>query len=89
MLRAASYLGVSDRTIRRILNTGISYDNFIYKFEMEEENPFVVINKESNILKEYYSIRAMAKNMAISRSVILEYINTNKLLNNKYLITKK
>lgn len=88
MLSAANYLGVSDRTIRRVLNTGISYDNFIYKFEIEKENPIVVINKEINTIKEYHSIRAMAKDMGISRSTIMEYINTNKLLDNIYLITK-
>jgi hypothetical protein len=32
MTSAAKYLGVSDRTIRRVLDTGKSYDNYIYKF---------------------------------------------------------
>jgi group I intron endonuclease len=45
MISAAKYLGVSDRTIRRILNTGISYDNYVYHFEVASEQPIIVVNK--------------------------------------------
>jgi hypothetical protein len=63
---AAKYLSVSNRTISKILNTGISYDNLIYKFEVPKEYPIVVINKENNTVKEYYSIRATAKSLGVS-----------------------
>lgn len=89
MTSAAKYIGVSDRTIRRILNTGISYDNYIYKFEITTEYPIIVYNKKDNITKKYYSIRAIAKDIKVSTSSISKYINTNKLLKDIYLINKK
>jgi hypothetical protein len=33
---AAKHLGVNNKTISRILNTGISYDNYIYIFEIKD-----------------------------------------------------
>jgi NUMOD1 domain len=66
MLSAANYVGVSDRTLRRVLNTGISYDNFIYEFEIETNNPIIVLNKEDNTTRNFYSIRTAAKDMGIS-----------------------
>ena len=89
MTSAAEYLGVSIRTIRRILNSGISYDGYIYKFEVLTGHPLVVVNKESNRIKEYYSIRTAAKDLGVSPLSISKYINTNKLLKDIYLISKK
>jgi len=54
MTSAAKYLGVSVRTIRRILNSGISYDNYTYKFEIITEHPIVVVNIENNTIKELF-----------------------------------
>ena len=88
MTSAAKFLGVSDRTISRILNTGISYDKFIYKFEVNNPQPIIVINKENNNIKKYYSVRTAAKDMAVSRCLISSHINTNKLLKGIYLLSK-
>lgn len=88
MTSAAKYSGVSVRTIRRILNSGISYDNYTYKFETIMGNPIIVVNRENNTIKEYYSIRAVSRDIAISPSSISKYINTNKLLKDIYLISK-
>lgn len=89
MASTAKYLGVSDRTIRRVLNTGISYDNYIYEFEIITAHPVILVNKENNQTKEFYSIRALAKDIGVSSSSVSKYINTNRLLKNVFLITKK
>jgi len=88
MLSAANYVGVSDRTLRRVLNTGISYDNFIYEFDIETNNPIIVLNKEDNTTRNFYSIRTAAKDMAVSCTNLSEHINTNKLLRGIYKISK-
>jgi hypothetical protein len=87
MTSAAKALGVSDRTIRRILNTGISYDNYTYKFEVEFKEPIIVVNKEDNTIKKYYSMRTLAKDIGVTPFVLSNYVNTNKLLKDIYLIT--
>lgn len=79
MKSTAEFLGVSDRTIRRILNTGISYDDYIYKFEIKTENLITVVNKENNTTKSYHSIRAIAKDIKVSTLSISKHINTDKL----------
>lgn len=89
MTSAAKYLGVSIRTIRRILNTGISYDDYIYMFETIPEYTLTVFNKESNIIREYSSVRAISKDLGISTPSISKHINRNELLKGIYLITKK
>lgn len=88
MTSAAKYTGVSVRTIRRILNSGINYDNYTYKFETITGYPVVVVNIEKNTIKEYSSIRAVSRDIAISPLSISKYINTNKLLKEIYLISK-
>jgi group I intron endonuclease len=89
MASAAKFIGVSDRTIRRTLETGISYDNYIYKFEVPITHPIVVFNNENNIVKEYYSIREVAKDLTVSRVSISNHIISNKLLKGIYLISRK
>lgn len=84
----AKYIGVSRTTITRILNTGISYDDYIYKFEIAIAYPIKVVNKENDSVKIYYSINAAAKCICVSRETISKYINTDKLLKNTYLITR-
>ncbi len=48
----------------------------------------IVINKKNNHIKEYNSIREAARHLNISNTTLLDYVNSNKLLNNTYLITK-
>jgi group I intron endonuclease len=88
VMSVAEYLGVSDRTVRRILNTGISYDNFTYVFEIANENPISVRDKKNNIDKEYYSINALSKDLTISPYIIKKLINTNKLYKDRYIISR-
>jgi hypothetical protein len=89
MWSAAKHLGVSDRRKRRILNTRVSYDNYIYMFEVLRELPIVVVNKQNNDIKQYFSIRTAAKDMHVGPPFISDHINTNKLLKGIYLITRK
>jgi len=49
----------------------------------------LLINKEDNNIKEYPSIRALAKHLNISHTTLLRYINKRKLLKNKYFIHRK
>lgn len=86
---AAKHLNICRKTIRNIIKTGISYDNYTYKIEENIKQLIVVVNKENDTFKEYYSIRSAAKDIGISHSNFLPYINSNKLLKNKYLIYKK
>jgi hypothetical protein len=86
---AAKDIGVSNKTIRKILNTGISYDNYTYKFEVAKVYPIIVMNKENDSVKEYYSISAAAKGLAVRRESVSKHINTNKLLKGIYLISRK
>jgi hypothetical protein len=36
MTSAAKFIGVDRKTISRIFETGISYDNYVYKFEVKD-----------------------------------------------------
>jgi NUMOD1 domain len=85
----AKSLGVSNRTINNILNTGISYDDYTYKFEVVIGYSIIVVNKENDSIKEYYSISAAAKDLAVKRESVSKHINTNKLLKGIYLISRK
>jgi hypothetical protein len=62
----AKFLNVSRTTIRNIIKTGVSYDNYIYKIEETIKYPIVVVNKENNTTKDYYSIRSVAKDIGVS-----------------------
>jgi len=48
-----------------------------------------VTNIKDNSVKLYDSIRAAARNLGTSHNLLLNYINTNKLYKNTYLISKK
>jgi len=44
-----------------------------------------IINIENNIITEYNSVRAAAKDLGISHTTLLRYINDTKVINNTYL----
>jgi hypothetical protein len=48
-----------------------------------------VVNKKNNSVKLYNSIRAAAKDLGTSHNSLLNYINTNKLYKDVYIITRK
>jgi hypothetical protein len=47
---AAKNLGISTNTIRRIFNRGISYDNFVYKFEVKD-NRILIYDHDHKLIK--------------------------------------
>jgi hypothetical protein len=49
----------------------------------------ILINKKNNHIKEYSSIRAAAKDLNISHTTLLRYINGNKLLKDAYFLFRK
>jgi len=88
MLSAAKHLGVTQKTIRNIFNTGKSYDNFTYKFEIQDIRIWVydsqhkIVNVLGNKLKTslYYNI---------PYTTLSSYIKSGKLYNNKYYFCTK
>jgi len=88
MTSAAKFLGVSRRIVNNILNTGISYDDYTYKFEAAIGYYVIIVNKKDNSIKEYCSISAAAKDLAVRPESISKHINTNNLLRGVYLISR-
>ena len=86
--KAAKYLGLSEITVNSIMNTSISYDNYTYEFEAVIGHPIIVADKKKNSIKEYCSISAAVKDIAVRRQSISNYINTNKSLRGIYLISR-
>lgn len=83
MLSAAKHLGVSHKTIRNIFNTGKSYDNFTYKFEIKDIRIWVydsqhkIVNILGNKLKTSICYN-------IPYTTLSSYIQSGKLYENKY-----
>jgi hypothetical protein len=83
MSSAAKYFNVDRSIIKRIYKTGISYDNFIYKFENKDlrisvyDNNNKLINIFNNKLET-----SIAYN--IPSTTLYRYIKTGKLYKNKY-----
>jgi excinuclease UvrABC nuclease subunit len=48
--------------------------------------PIILINKDNNNINNYSSVRAAAKDLNISHTTLLRYINESKILKNKYII---
>lgn len=61
---AAKYLNLEPKTLNRIFETGISYDDYVYKFEpkdtriwiCDENNKLINILKNMRATREYYNI---------------------------------
>lgn len=49
-------------------------------------HPVKIINKENNSVKEYKSVRAAARDIGVNHATILNYINSNKLLKDIYIV---
>jgi hypothetical protein len=66
MASAAKHLNHSRKTRSNIVKTGISYDDYIYKLEITRIHSIIVVNKENENTKEYYSIRDTARSLGVS-----------------------
>nr|YP_009744343.1 GIY-YIG endonuclease [Xylaria hypoxylon]QIE13211.1 GIY-YIG endonuclease [Xylaria hypoxylon] len=79
----AEYIGVCSKTISRIYETGISYDEFIYKFEIKDLKISVYDNNNKliNILN-HKSDTSIAYN--IPYTTLSRYIKSGKLYKKRY-----
>jgi len=80
---AAEYLGVDSSTLGNIYKTGISYDDYIYKFEAKDLRVWVYDsnNKLINIMDNITKTSLFYK---IPPTTMYRYIKSGKLFNNKY-----
>lgn len=80
---AAKFMNVHPTTISRIFNRGISYNNYIYKFEIKNLKIFVydINNKLINIL---VNKKEASKVYNIPKTTLHNYIKSGKLFKEKY-----
>lgn len=83
MKSAANYYGVDRSTISRIFKTGISYDNYIYKFEAKDTRVWVY-NYDYKLVKILDSLKKVYLWFEIPSTTIYNYIKSGKLYNKKY-----
>jgi len=80
---AAKHLGIDKKIISRILNTGISYDNYIYKFEIKDLRVWVYDSKYK-LVKILDNVLKTSAWCNIPYTTIYRYIKSGKLYGNKY-----
>ncbi len=80
---AAKYFNISYETMFKIFKTGISYDNYIYKFERKDHRIWVYhFNKE--LVEILENQKTTIKLYNIPRTTLFNYIKSGKLYKNKY-----
>lgn len=74
---AGSMLGFkhSIKTLEKFKNRKVTTGHFT-----------ILINKENNIIKKYNSIRTAAKDLNISHTTLLRYVNKNCMVKNLYFV---
>ncbi len=80
---AAKYFNLSYLTIFKIFKTGISYDNFIYRFESKDLRIWVY-NCNHKLIEILNNQRTVIKLYNIPRSTLFGYIKSGKLYKNKF-----
>jgi group I intron endonuclease len=80
---AAKHLGVNNKTISRILNTGISYDNYIYIFEIKDLRVWIY-DPKYKLVKILDNVLKTSAWCNIPYTTISRYIKSGKLYGNKY-----
>lgn len=88
MKSAAKYMNVDPRTLSRIFDTGISYDDFFYKFEIKDLRIFVydINNKLINVLGNKKKVSEVYN---IPRTTLSSYIKSGKLFAKKYYFRER
>jgi group I intron endonuclease len=80
--KAALHFCVTHQTISKIFNSGISYDEFIYKFEVKDIRVWVYdSNKE--LIKILNNAKKVSKWCNIPPATLSNYIKSGKLYKNK------
>lgn len=80
---AAKYFGFSSSTIRRIEKGGVSYDDYIYKFEVKDTRIWVY-DCNKNLINIYNSISKVSESFNIPPTTLSRYIKSGKLYENTF-----
>ncbi|UQC91696.1 GIY-YIG endonuclease (mitochondrion) [Colletotrichum lupini] len=82
---AAKFLGVHPTTISKVFQTGRTFDNFIYKFEIKPRDRKVwIYDSNFELVKVFSSIKQTVVGCDISSSTLYKYIKSGKLYNNQF-----
>jgi group I intron endonuclease len=89
LVTAAKHLGVRPETISKILNKGISYDEYIYNFEVKDLRIWIY-NPNYELMEVFENAKKVSIAYNIPRSTLSNYIKSGKLYKNKfYFLTKE
>jgi len=88
MRSAAKYLGITVDTIRKIYETGISYDEYIYKFELKDLRIWIY-NSDYILVEIIENARKTSLKYNIAPSTLSNYIKEGKLYNKMYYFVNK
>ena len=83
---AARYIGIAESTIRRIRKRGVSYDNYIYKFETKYNNHkpnILVYDYNKKLINTFDSFGKVSERFKIPRTRLSRYIKQGKIYKNK------
>lgn len=83
MTSSAKHLGVDRTTIAKLLRTGISYNNYIYKFEAKDLKVWVY-DSNHNLINIMDNITKTSLLYKISSTTMCCYIKSSKLYKNKF-----
>jgi hypothetical protein len=83
---AARYIGIAESTIRRIRKRGVSYDNYVYKFETKYNNHktnILVYDYNKKLIDTFDSFGKVSERFKIPRTTLFRYIKSGKIYKNK------
>lgn len=80
---AAQYVGVKYTTISKIYNTGISYDNYIYEFELKDIRVWIY-NCENKFIEILDNAKKTSEKYNIPKSTLSNYIKSGKLYKKEF-----
>lgn len=87
MKSAAKHLGVDKSTISRIYKTGLSYDNYIYKFKVKDTRVWTY-DSNYKLIKVFKTFKAACIWYNIPSTTMYRYIKSGKLYNKIYLFVQ-
>jgi len=83
MMSVAKFVGVDRKTISRIFETGISYDNYVYKFGVKDTRVWIYdLNRK--LIKILGNVKKASEWGNIPSTTLSRYIKSGKLYNNRY-----
>lgn len=87
MTSAAKYIGVDRKTISKIFETGVSYDDFIYKFEIKDSRVWVY-DSNQKLIKIFSNVKKASEWSNVPFTTLSRYIKSGKLYKNKFYFYK-